>query len=228
MDNKKIVMSLGGSLIVPEGIDTKFVKAFVSFIKEYVEKGYSFMLITGGGRLARVYGDALKDVIQPSNFELDLLGISITKTNAEFIKICLGDLAYESIVQDPDVIPETKKPVLVGGGWKPGNSSDLAAVHAAKSLGAKRVINLTNIDYVYDSDPNKNVNAKPIENISWVDFLLLFPDNNWVPGANRPFDPIASCEAQNDGQEVVIINGKNLENLGACIEGKKFVGTVIK
>lgn len=221
-------MSLGGSLIVPEGIDTKFVKAFVSFIKEYVEKGYSFMLITGGGRLARVYGDALKDVIQPSNFELDLLGISITKTNAEFIKICLGDLAYESIVQDPDVIPETKKPVLVGGGWKPGNSSDLAAVHAAKSLGAKRVINLTNIDYVYDSDPNKNVNAKPIENISWVDFLLLFPDNNWVPGANRPFDPIASCEAQNDGQEVVIINGKNLENLGACIEGKKFVGTVIK
>lgn len=228
MDNKKIVMSLGGSLIVPEGIDTKFVKSFVSFIKEYVEKGYSFMLITGGGRLARVYGDALKDVIQPSNFELDLLGISITKTNAEFIKICLGDLAYESIVQDPDVIPETKKPVLVGGGWKPGNSSDLAAVHAAKSLGAKRVINLTNIDYVYDSDPNKNVNAKPIENISWVDFLLLFPDNNWVPGANRPFDPIASCEAQNDGQEVVIINGKNLENLGACIEGKKFVGTVIK
>ncbi|NCU28380.1 MAG: UMP kinase [Candidatus Moranbacteria bacterium] len=228
MDNKKIVMSLGGSLIVPEGIDTKFVKSFISFIKEYVEKGYSFMLITGGGRLARVYGDALKDVIQPSNFELDLLGISITKTNAEFIKICLGDLAYESIVQDPDVIPKTKKPVLVGGGWKPGNSSDLAAVHAAKSLGAKRVINLTNIDYVYDSDPNKNVNAKPIENISWVDFLLLFPDNNWVPGANRPFDPIASCEAQNDGQEVVIINGKNLENLGACIEGKKFVGTVIK
>lgn len=228
MDNKKIVMSLGGSLIVPEGIDTKFIKSFVSFIKEYVEKGYSFMLITGGGRLARVYGDALKDVIQPSNFELDLLGISITKTNAEFIKICLGDLAYESIVQDPDVIPETKKPVLVGGGWKPGNSSDLAAVHAAKSLGAKRVINLTNIDYVYDSDPNKNVNAKPIENISWVDFLLLFPDNNWVPGANRPFDPIASCEAQNDGQEVVIINGKNLENLGACIEGKKFIGTVIK
>lgn len=228
MDNKKIVMSLGGSLIVPEGIDTKFIKSFVSFIKEYVEKGYSFMLITGGGRLARVYGDALKDVIQPSNFELDLLGISITKTNAEFIKICLGDLAYESIVQDPDVIPETKKPVLVGGGWKPGNSSDLAAVHAAKSLGAKRVINLTNIDYVYDSDPNKNVNAKPIENISWVDFLLLFPDNNWVPGANRPFDPIASCEAQSDGQEVVIINGKNLENLGACIEGKKFIGTVIK
>lgn len=228
MENKKIVMSLGGSLIVPDSIDTNFVKTFVSFIKEYVEKGYTFMLITGGGKLARTYGDALKEIISPNNTELDWLGISITRTNAEFVKICLGDLAYEKVILDPDSIPETKKPVLVGGGWKPGNSSDLAAVHAAKSLGAKRVINLTNIDFVYDSDPNKNPNAKPIENISWLDFLLLFPDNNWIPGSNRPFDPIASCEAKNNEQEVVILNGRDLENLGNCLEGKTFKGTIIK
>ena len=35
MENKKIVMSLGGSLIIPNGVDVDFVKGFVSLIKEY-------------------------------------------------------------------------------------------------------------------------------------------------------------------------------------------------
>ncbi len=228
MDNKKIIISLGGSLVVPEGIDTEYIKSFVPFVKKYVNDGYSFLLIIGGGKMARNYGDALRKVTNPTNTDLDWLGIAITKANAEFVRICFEDLAYERIIQDPECIPQTKKSVIVGGGWKPGNSSDLAAVRAAKSIGARRVINLTNIDYVYDSDPNKNPNAKPIENISWLDFLLLFPDNNWTPGSNRPFDPIASCEAKTNEQEVVILNGRDLENLGNCLEGKTFKGTTIK
>lgn len=228
MENKKIVISLGGSLIVPGGVDVDFLKSFILFIKKYVENGYTFLLITGGGKIAREYGDSLKKIINPNNNDLDWLGIAITKVNAEFVRICFEDLAYERIIDNPECIPESKSPVIVGGGWKPGNSSDLAAVRAAKSIGAQKIINLTNIDYVYDSDPSKNPEAKPIENISWLDFLLLFPDNNWVPGANRPFDPIASCEAQNNNQEVVILNGRDLENLGNCLEGKIFKGTTIK
>lgn len=228
MENKKIVMSLGGSLVVPEEIDTEYLKSFVPFIKKYVDNGYSFLLIIGGGKMARKYGDAVKKLTNPTNTDLDWLGIAITKANAELVRISFEDLAYERIIQDPESIPETQKSIIVGGGWKPGNSSDLAAIRAAKSIGAKTIINLTNIDYVYDSDPNKNTEAKPIENISWVDFLLLFPDNNWIPGSNRPFDPIASCEAQNNGQEVVILNGHNLENIGNYLEGKTFKGTLIK
>lgn len=228
MDDKKIVMSLGGSLVVPEEIDTEYLKSFVPFIKNYIEKGYSFLLIIGGGKVARKYGEAVKKLVNPSNTDIDWLGIAITKANAELVRIIFEDLAYEKIILDPECIPQTEKNVIVGGGWKPGNSSDLAAIRAAKSIGAKKIINLTNIDYVYDSDPNKNPNAKPIENISWVDFLLLFPDNNWIPGSNRPFDPVASCEAQSNGQEVVILNGRDLENIGNCIEGKTFKGTLIK
>lgn len=220
-------MSLGGSLIVPNGVDVDFVKPFVELIKEYVLKGYQFILITGGGNMARDYNDSLKKIVSPSNEDLDWLGISITKANAEFIRVCFDDLAYQKIMNDPDVIPETSRPILVGGGWKPGNSSDLAAVHAAKSIGTDKIVNLTNIDYVYDSDPKLNKDAKPIEKISWVDFILLFP-NDWVPGRNIPFDPIASVEAQTNSQEVVILNGKNFDNLRAYLDGKPFKGTIIK
>jgi len=225
--SNKIVISLGGSLIVPDGIDVSFVKSFVALIKDYVAQEFSFLIITGGGKICRDYDESLRQITDPSNEDLDWLGISVTRANAEFIRICFGELAFKKIVLDPDFIPETNRPIIVGGGWKPGNSSDLAAVRCAKSVGAIKIINLSNIDYVYDKDPKTNPDAKPIDKISWIDFMLLFP-NDWVPGRNIPFDPIASCEAETLGQEVVILNGKNIENLKSYLDNNQFVGTVIK
>lgn len=225
--NNKIVISLGGSLIVPDGVDVPFVKSFVALIKDYVAQGFSFLIITGGGKICRDYDESLKQITEPTNEDLDWLGIAVTRANAEFIRICFGELAFKKIVLDPDFIPETNRPIIVGGGWKPGNSSDLAAVRCAKSIGAIKIINLSNIDYIYDKDPKINPDAKPIDKISWIDFMLLFP-NDWVPGRNIPFDPIASCEAETLGQEVVILNGKNIENLKSYLDNNQFVGTVIK
>ena len=227
--NKKnqIVISLGGSLIIPDEIDVEFLNLFVKTIKEYVSKGYNFLIITGGGKVCRKYINSLQQMADTSNEDLDWVGIAATRLNAEFVRICFGNLAYEKVVLDPDVIPITDKPIIVGGGWKPGNSSDLATIHAATSIGSTRIINLSNIDYVYDKDPKINSDAKPINKISWIDFMLLFP-NEWIPGKNTPFDPIASCEAESLGYEVIILNGKNIDNLKAYLDGKEFKGTVIK
>ena len=225
--NNKIVISLGGSLIVPNGVDVNFINSFISLIKDYVSRGFSFLIITGGGKVCRDYNNSLREITNPSNEDLDWLGISATRLNAEFIRICFGDLAYDKIILDPDSIPETNKSIIVGGGWKPGNSSDLAAIHGAKNVGATKIVNLSNIDYVYDKDPKKNPDAKPISKISWVDFMLLFP-NEWIPGGNIPFDPVASAKAADLGYEVVILNGKNIENLKNYLDGKEFTGTVIK
>lgn len=228
MENKKIVMSLGGSLIVPNGVDTDFIKGFVSLIKEYTQKGYRFVIITGGGKLARDFNQSLEIVTSPSSEDLDWMGISVTRANAEFVRICFGDLAYEKVVQNPELIPETDRPIVVGGGWKPGNSSDLAAIRAAISSGSKRAINLSNIDYVYDSDPKINKDAKKIEETTWDSFLALFPDTTWTPGKNSPFDPVASIEAKQNNIEVAVINGKNFESIKNYLDGIAFKGTIIK
>jgi len=228
MDKKnKIVMSLGGSLIIPDEIDVSFLNSFVSTIKEYVSQGYSFLIITGGGRLCRKYNDSLEKIVSPPHEDLDWMGIAVTRLNAEFVRICFGDLAYEKVVLDPDAIPETDKPIIVGGGWRPGNSSDLAAVHSAKSINATKIINLSNIDFVCDKDPKKFPDAKPIYKMSWSDFRTLF-GNEWNPGANVPFDQTAAREAESLGYEVAILNGKNIDNLKKYLDGKDFVGTVIK
>lgn len=225
-DKNTIVISLGGSLIVPDEIDTNFVKEFSNFIREYVAKGYKFVIITGGGKICRKYNEALEQIVEPSKQNLDWLGIAVTRLNSEFVRIALDDISYESVVLDPDHIPFTDKPVILSAGWKPGNSSDLAAVHSAISIGSNTVINLSNTDYIYDKDPNKNKDANKFEKLSWDEYLKLIPEE-WVPGLSSPFDPIASRKAMDKGIQVVFISGRNIDSFKKYLNGEKFEGTIL-
>jgi uridylate kinase len=96
----------------------------------------------------------------------------------------------------------------------------------AKTYNSDTIINLTNIDYVYDKDPNKFKDAKPFKEISWKDYLKLI-EQKWIPGLSAPFDPIASKLAQKFKFKVVILNGKKIKNLKNYLENKKFTGTII-
>lgn len=225
-ENETIVISFGGSILVPDQIDTNLLRDFTNLIKDYSSKGFNFSIITGGGKTCRNYNESLKQIVNPSIEDLDWMGIAATRLNAELLRICFGDLAYEKIILNPDSIPETNKSIMVGGGWHPGNSSDFAAVHMAKTIGAKKIINLSNIDYVYDKDPRKYKDAVPLIKSSWVDFRKILP-TDWDPGLNVPFDPIAAREAEALSFEVVVMNGKKIENLKNYLDGKDFVGTVI-
>jgi uridylate kinase len=225
--NNFIILSLGGSIIVPNQINSEFLKKFILTIKKYIEKGYRFIIITGGGRTCRSYNDSLKQVVKPTSEDLDWLGIQATRLNAELVRICFQDLAYEKVLLDPDMIPDTDKPIIVGGGWKPGNSSDLAAIRSAVRVGASKVINLSNVDFAYNKDPKVFPDAKIMKNTSWKEFRAILPDV-WVPGINVPFDPIAAREAEENGLEVVIMNGQKLENLTNYLDGQEFVGSIIK
>ena len=221
-----VVISLGGSLIVPGDIDVEFLKDFKDLIVSEVEKGNRFAIVTGGGKIARRYIDAVKNIINPSLENLDWIGIAATRLNAEFLRTSFGDLALDEIIMDPDNVADTGKPIMIGAGWKPGNSSDLAAVRIAKNIKAKKLINLSNVDYVYDKDPNKFKDARKIEQVSWTDFRKILP-GKWDPGLSTPFDPIAAKEAEELGLEVIIMNGKNISNLENYFNGEDFLGTKI-
>ena len=62
---------------------------------------------------------------------------------------------------------------------------------ALKNLNVKTIINMSNIDYVYDKDPKKNKDAKKIKNIFWRRYRKI-SGNKWEAGLNKPFDPIAA------------------------------------
>ncbi len=226
-NQKLTVISLGGSLIVPEEIDVKFVLNFKKLILSEIKKGKRFIIITGGGKICRKYQAALKEISGPSNTDLDWMGIYTTHTNANFIRLMFGKLSHPNIVTNPTDAKEFKEKILVAGGWKPGFSTDNDAVILAKKFGAKTVVNLSNIDFLYDKDPKKHKDAKKITQISW-DGLLKITGAKWVPGKNVPFDPIAAQFAKKHNLEVVITNGKDLKNLINILNKSAFTGTQIK
>jgi len=228
MKRKFIVISLGGSLIAPRPgeIDHLFLKKFRDLIIKELKKGRGFVLVTGGGQTCRLYQGAAVKIKRLTSVELDWLGIQTTWCNAELLKTIFGTLAHKQINTNPTKTEKLSRPILVAGGWKPGWSTDYDAVKLAVDYGAKEVINLSNIDYVYTADPKKDQNAKKIEKISWTGFLKLVGDKR-KPGGNWPFDPVASRLAAKNKIKVLIMNGRNPENLKNYLGGKKYIGTSI-
>lgn len=223
------IISLGGSIVAPDGVDTKFIGAFKALIEKRVAQGESFMIIIGGGKVCRRYQEAGKDLGVTSKDALDWVGIFATRLNAELVRVVFGDTAHTELVLDPVLLPAVSASVAFGAGWKPGHSTDFDAILMAEQTQAKRVINLSNIDYVYDKDPRAFPDAQKIEEATWSHFRTLLPSPDaWDPGVNTPFDPIAAKRADELGLEVAIMNGTNLENLEAYLEGKPFKGTVIR
>lgn len=229
---EKIIMSIGGSLIVPpSGIDTKFLSNLNKFVRDQLAKhtNRQFFLVVGGGATARHYIDAGEAVIghELTRDDLDWLGIHVTKLNAHLIRTIFRDVAHRYIIKNYEIIRKAPEQVVIASGWKPGWSTDFDAVLLCEDYGARTVINLSNIDQVFDKDPKKFPDAKPLTKVSWDEFRKLVGDE-WVPGMNAPFDPIASKKAQELGIKVIVLNGNNFENLQNYFDGKEFKGTVIE
>ncbi len=74
--------------------------------------------------------------------------------------------------------------------------------------------------------PKKNKEAKPLDNVSWNDFLEIIGEE-WIPGKNVPFDPVASKVSRDSSIKVVILNGNDLNNLDNYLKDNNFIGTVI-
>ncbi len=221
---KTVIMSLGGSVIAPDKIDINFLKDFKKIIEKFIEKEHKFVIFCGGGKLARNFQKSASKY-KFSNEELDWLGIYATRINANLIKKLFGNIAENTIIQNPTEKIKFNKKIIFAGGWKPGWSTDYDTVLVAKNLGVRTIINMSNINYVYEKDPKKFKDAKKIKNISWNEFRKIV-GNKWKAGLNMPFDPVAAKEAEKSGLKVFII-GKDLNNFEKLLANKKFEGTVI-
>ena len=221
-----IVISVGGSLIVPDHVDTVFLKKLDTFVRAQVSLGRRFIIITGGGKTARRYQAAADEVAELTPTDLDWIGIHATRLNGHLLRTIFRDIAHAEVVRDPSKIRDTHEAVVVSAGWKPGCSTDYDAVLMAREVGAKKLLNLSNIDYAYDKDPRTHDDAKPLLETDWKSFRALLPAE-WDPGLSSPFDPVAAREAEALGMEVAIINGSKLEEVEKYLDGKEFTGTRI-
>ena len=224
---KTVILSLGGSMIVPKDVDYYYLREFKNFIIRLLDEGYKFVIVCGGGKTSSNYMYAANRVSENNNEDLDWIGVQSSRLNAELVRVIFGPLAYEKVVIDPTQKITTKKPIIVGAGWKPGWSTDYVAVKLAEKLKADELVNLTNIDYVYTKDPNKFPDAKKVYETTWAKYRKMI-SSKWSPRLSTPFDPIASELAQKIKLKVALINGKYLTHVSSYLKGETFDGTLIK
>jgi uridylate kinase len=229
MPDAVTVISLGGSIIAPRGIDTAFLKGFLGLVEERMaaDQRLKLIIVCGGGRLARDYQAALRDVSPGAHSDdLDWVGVAATRVNGELLRRMLRPWCVEDLVTDPTAVTVFAGRILVAAGWKPGFSTDNDAVVLAQRFSAQTVINLSNIAKVYSEDPKKNPSAKPADRLTWKEMRAIVGDE-WSPGKNTPFDPTAARAAAESRIKVIFAEGRNLKNLGEILAGRDFVGTTI-
>lgn len=224
---KPVVMSIGGSLIVPNGgPDWKFLKQLDNLISAEVKKGRTFVLVVGGGKTARHYIDAAKKVHKVLPEDLDWLGIHATRLNGHLMRTIFRKFAHPVVIKNPLRMPKKwGGKIVIAAGWKPGWSTDYVACRIAKRIGADTVINASNIDYVYDADPRVNKKAKKMEEMRWAEYRKMVGDR-WDPGLSAPFDPIASKFSHRNKLKVAVVSG-DVKNMKKIISGEEFKGTML-
>ncbi len=224
-----IVISLGGSLIVPDGgPDIKFLTAFRKYVLDLVKGGHKIVIVCGGGKTARHYINAASEVMDAIDPEdLDWLGIHATRLNAHLLRTLFRAVAHPNVIKHPMRTPRHwNEKVLVAAGWKPGWSTDYVACRIAGLMKVKHIINASNIEYVYTADPRTDKTATIVKEMTWHDYRHMV-GNEWSPGLSAPFDPVASKYCSRHDIAVAIVDGRNLSNLAQVIDGADFRGTLL-
>ena len=223
------VFDFGGSIVAPDKPDVAFLRRFIKFMNRWLEDDLSrrAIMVVGGGGAARAWQGAVREMAPETPHEsLDWVGVMATRLNAELVRALLGSLCPDPVVTDPTADFPFSGRVLMAAGWKPGFSTDYDAVVLAERFEADRILMLSNIAQVYDDDPKKNPAAKPLDHLTWDEYRIM-AGSEWMPGANVPFDPVATARASKAGLTVVAAAGSDLENLEAILAGREFIGTII-
>ena len=227
MGKRVIVLSLGGSLIVPEQMDLKFLREFKQVIKKNI-KCYKFVIVCGGGSVARKYISALKEEGK-SEYLQSLAGIAITRVNARFMSYFFGQDPKFGIPHDMKQIKNLllRNDIVFCGAlrYAPNQTSDATACKLAAYLKSE-FINITNVKGLYAKNPLKFKDAKFIESTTRENLAKIVNAIPQKPGMHGPVDHTAMKIIMQNKLRVFIIgnDAKQLENL---LNGKKFIGSVI-
>lgn len=230
MRKKVVIISLGGSLIIPKDIDSRFLRKFKKVILKNSKK-YRFVIICGGGNTARKYIKGLeKEKIQNKKFLQGLLGISTTRLNARFMTYFFGKDANKGMPHDMKEVKNllrTNSIVFCGAlRYAKNETSDSTSAKLANYFNTD-LINITNIKGLYDKNPLKYKNAKFIPKISWKEFNKMANKIKFKPGQHFVFDQTASKIIMKHKIPTYII-GKDIKQFNNILKDKKFKGTIIK
>lgn len=223
----KVVISIGGSILIPGDEDGAYIKKLAALLKE-LSSDVDISVVCGGGKTARYYASVSED-IDGTMYQQDLFGITATRMNAGLLDLALG---YDNYPTIPLTIKEAASrrkdgEIMVMGGTEPGHTTDGVAAMLAQEIGADRIVNATSVDAVYSEDPKTNGEAERYSEITIGKLEELVYEEH---GASRSgvFDPLGVKIAKKNNIDIFMVHGRDLEDLRSAILGHRVKGTVVR
>ncbi len=224
---EKVVVSLGGSVLVPGEEDARFLRDLAGLLRA-VSRHVRLFAVTGGGRVARYYIETGRELGVPER-RLDELGIGITRMNARLLGAALkGRANREPATSYAGAARLARRHAIVlMAGTRPGHTTDRVSASLARFVGAGRIVNATSVDGVYTADPRDHPDARRLDRITFEELVRLTGEGHKAAGPNVVFDPVAARILARDRIPLSVVRGRDLEALEAAILGRPFPGTLV-
>lgn len=220
----KIVVAVGGSIIIKENNHEKF-KDYANILRS-MNNEHRLFVVVGGGKPAREYIGIARD-LGVSEAACDDIGIDVTRLNAKLLILALGEDAYPKVARNFHEAMEfsVSGKIVVMGGTEPAHSTDAVSSILAEFVNADLLINATSVDGLYNKDPNKHDDAKMFEKITPIEMMSILSSKETKAGTYEFFDSTAIDIIKRSKIKTRIVNGTNAENIRKAISSE--IGTTI-
>ena len=231
---KRVVLKLSGESLAGEqgfGINPTVVEAIAKQIKRVHETGIDVAIVVGGGNIWRGLAGSAKGM---DRAQADYMGMLATCMNALAMQDGLQQVGVNSRVQTAIEMRQVAEPYIRGkairhmekgrvvifgaGTGNPYFSTDTtAALRAAEIKADVILMGKKGTDGIYDSDPNKNPDAKKFDTLSYSEIL-----------ARRLaiMDSTATSLCMDNDIPLVVFNIEDYENIYRVAVGET-IGTTV-
>ena len=227
---KKIVIKFGGSVLYKDEMELNVerINEIVNTIITLHDAGHMVAIVVGGGKLARIIIQASDVLAHVTTFK-DILAVESTRIHALLVIASLKNRAYLLVPRTFEDVGKalSSGKIVVTGGLQPGQSTNAVAALVAEYWGADLLINLTNVDNVYDKDPNIHDDAKPLDEISADKLLEIISKQDEEPGKYALFDRVGCEIVKRSHLKLVFTNGSEPKNILKIVDGEK-IGTIVQ
>jgi uridylate kinase len=222
---KKVVIKLSGSIFSEErNKDT--IKRYAEMLTD-INIDVQPIVIAGGGKIARHYINLARD-LGSDEASLDIMGIEVSRLNAKLLITALGEQAYSQVPKNLDevtIAAESGKIVIVGG-LHPGQSTNATSALIAEKVRAFRFLNATDVDGIYDLDPNTSRNAKLLNEITVNECMEILKDGSSMAGTYDLMDIVALKVIERSKIPTRVLRS-DITNIKNAIIGTHHIGTEI-
>ena len=222
-----VVISLGGSVLIPDDRDTHFLTQVAELIRR-MAKERPLVIVCGGGKISRYYIGIAKEM-GASRGKQDQMGIDVTRLNAKLLQLAIGKDCFQRIPKRVNAAEKAASGsrIVVMGGTTPGHTTDAVSAIIAERLKAERIVNATSVDAAYSADPKKHPDAERYSHLTHQQLLDLVNKGHHSAGPSDVFDRLGAEVAMRSEMPIYIIDGRNLQELEAAVRGEKVKGTIV-